>query len=102
MVSCEISQVLRDHSQLSLIGNDSCKWLLQDLGRFKGDKEWQVRKEVLLRNRRIFHAVLITAFRLHDPPVYRTRYSTLQSLDGLHGEEESFSIHWRCSSEAVV
>lgn len=24
-------------------GNDSCKWLLQDLGRFKGDKEWQVR-----------------------------------------------------------
>ncbi|CRL07468.1 CLUMA_CG020436, isoform A [Clunio marinus] len=22
-------------------GNDSCKWLLQDLGRFKGDKEWQ-------------------------------------------------------------
>lgn len=23
-------------------GNDSCKWLLQDLGRFKGDREWQV------------------------------------------------------------
>lgn len=32
------------HTFLHLkFGNDSCKWLLQDLGRFKGDREWQVR-----------------------------------------------------------